>query len=240
MPDEDPPEGSPEDSGILEPDTSPAFQCPDCLKIFTRKSSLNRHMNSACTEILKPEIFTSPRIILPCVSKLTVNPELETLLSTVQSDYARWRLSQVLGVPQSTSFPVLFSYRFNNSRSSVLSSICPTSDPYTTLYNILIDAKQNYEVYEISIDKNLVVVHSDGSEQNVSKWLKPTRLNPRSNRPIFKVEETASSLIYRLSEPGIDPDLEDSILEDSLQKLSLVDDQLEVNTSLNIENFSPM
>ena len=84
------------------------------------------------------------------------------------------------------------------------------------------------------------MVHSDRSEQNVSKWLKPTRLNPRSNRPIFKVEETASSLIYRLSEPGIDPDLEDSILEDSLQKLSLVDDQLEVNTSLNIENFSPM
>jgi hypothetical protein len=90
---EDPPEGSPEDSGIPEPDTSPAFQCPDCLKIFTRKSSLSRHMNSAFTEIPKPEILTSPRILTPCVSKLTVNSELETLLGTVPSDYARWRLS---------------------------------------------------------------------------------------------------------------------------------------------------
>ena len=84
------------------------------------------------------------------------------------------------------------------------------------------------------------MVHSDGSEENVSKWLQPTRLNPRSNRPVFKVEETAASLIYSLSEPGIELDLEDSILEDSLQKMSLVDDQLEVNTSLNFENFSPM
>ena len=228
-----------EDSGNPEPDSSPAFQCPDCLQTFKRKHSLERHISYTCKKIPQPDILSSPRVPIPpkvCVSKLTVDAELDTLLATVDSDYARWRLSQVLGVPQSTTFPILFCYRFNNSKLSALSNVCPTSDPYTTLYNVLIDAKLNFQVEQISIDKNVTIVHSDGSEENVSKWLKPTRVNPRTNRPVFNVEETEATLIYSLDNPGTEPDLEDSILEDSLQKMSL--GHLDANTSIS-SAFTP-
>ena len=33
-----------EDSGNPEPDSGPAFQCPDCLQTFKRKHSLERHI----------------------------------------------------------------------------------------------------------------------------------------------------------------------------------------------------
>ena len=223
-----------EDSGNPEPDSSPAFQCPDCLQTFKTKRSLDRHISFTCKKLPQPDILTSPRVPLSpevCASRLTVNSELDTLLASVDSDYARWRLSQVLGVPQSTTFPILFCYRFNNSKSSALSHVCPTSDPYTTLYNVLIDAKLNFQVEQISIDKNVIIVHQDGSEENVSKWLKPTRLNPRTDRLVFHVEETEFSLLYSLNDPGSEPDLEDSILEDSLQKMSL--GHLDANTSVS-------
>ena len=140
-------------------------------------------------------------------------------------------------ITQCTTFPVLFCYRFKKSRNSALASLCPTSDPYTTLYNILIDAKQNFQVNQISIDKNVVVVHSDGSEEDVSKWLKPSRENNRTDRPAFKVTETDEQLFISLHDRNDLEDFEESVLEDSIQKLSI--GPVEQNTSISSIHYEP-
>ena len=153
--------------------------------------------------------------------------------STLKFYSVRWKLSQELGVTQSTTYPVVFGYRFNNSKASSLASVCPTSDSYTILYNILIDARQNFQVQQISIDKNMAVVYPDGIEQDISKWLKPTRLNPRTDRPAFNVEETEHKLIISLIEKNELEELEVSVLEDSLKKMSI--EQLDISASINFE-----
>ena len=117
-------------------------------------------------------------------------------------------MCQVLSVSQQETYPILFNYRFPGSKSSLLSTLCPTgaptgslSNPHTILYNVLIDGKMNHQVNQVEMPKNIVMVEPDGSEVNVSRWLKP--LNDRvgrSNRPIFDVVETETSLIYSFQE----------------------------------------
>ena len=66
----------------------------------------------------------------------------------------------------------------------------------------------NHQVNQVEMPKNIVMVEPDGSEVNVSRWLKP--LNDRvgrSNRPIFDVVETETSLIYSFVGENIEVEL---------------------------------
>ena len=233
---------------------SDLWQCPNCHKSFLHEKSLLRHLDYTCKEIPKPEILSSPRVRpLPPVPpeppvpsvpevpgyQVTANEELNSLLATIDSDYVKWRLAQVLGVAQADTYPILFCYRFKGSKSTALSSLCPTTNPYTVLYNVLIDARSNHQVEQVSMPKNTVVVQADGREVNVTKWLKPTRINARSNRPVFRVEETESSFIYSLEE--VEPDFEESglDLEASLQQMSIEEQMDTNNLSVCSASFAP-
>ena len=214
-----------QDSGYPEPEIEQdaEFECPACHKKFTEKRTLERHVNFRCKQISASDSESNSGLRVSSLSpvivtKLTHNEEIDNLLSTIDSDYVKFRLAQLLGVTQTETQPILFGYKFPGSRTSAVTSLCPTIDPYISLYNVLIDGRNNHQVNEITMPKNLVIKHEDG-EENVSKWLNPTRINARSNRPVFKVDETETSFIYSLVEAS--SGLAESTLEDSLHQMSL-------------------
>ena len=104
---------------------------------------------------------------------LKVDEELNSLLDNVESDYARWRLAQIMGVTQKTTHPIQFNYHFPGSKASFLHNCCPTSDPHIAMFNVLIDAKTNHDIEHISMPKKLVVIDRNGSKVDASKWLAP-------------------------------------------------------------------
>ena len=59
----------------------------------------------------------------------------------------------------------------------------------------------------------IVVVIDEESETDVSKFLLPTREVSRSNRPMFRTEETATTYIYSLVGDVPDTGLETSLGE---------------------------
>ena len=148
--------------------------CPFCQKKFKHKKSLVKHLDYRCKSLPAIDILTAERRVPPVPpTRLKVDPELDDLLSTVDSNYVRWRLAQVMGVCQQSSFPVLFNYRFPGSKTSRVPALCPTSNPYSVLCNILLDARENYQVEEIAMSKGMVIVNSDGTEFEVRRHLKP-------------------------------------------------------------------
>ena len=210
-----------EDSGFTE--SNEVLKCPICGQEFKQKRTLKRHTQYRCKGLTPPEILDSPRIAPS--TKVTHNPELNDLLATVGSHYTRWRLSQVLGVTQTQTFPILFKYQFRGSRASVVSKCCPTSDPYVTMYDVLVDALDNHDVEKIEMPKKVVVV-DDEIETDVSKFLLPTREVSRSNRPLFKTEETATSYIYSLL-----GNVPDKGLETSMGEMTLADEDASVSSA---------
>ena len=151
-----------------------------------------------------PEILVSPRKVPLVTTQLTHNKEVDSLLGTINSDYVKFRLAQLLGVTQSETHPILFNYKWKGSRDSLVSNCCHTSDPYKAMYNVLIDARNNYNVDSIEMPKKIVIVDSDSeTEIEVSKYLLPTRQNARSNRPVFETEEKTATYVYRLGSGAV-------------------------------------
>ena len=192
------------DDAQQEPgDQQHLLQCPHCHKRFTQKKGLLKHINFHCKFKVLPasqDILPSPRRVTTPPVKLRHDKELDGLLATISSPYVRWRLAKEMCVVQQTAYPILFNYRFPGSKSSELSSLCPTSDPYLALYKILRDGKMNYQVEEISVSKDLVIVTASGKEINVSQHLKPLNdREERSNRPKVKVEENETHLLFSIT-----------------------------------------
>ena len=231
------------------------FKCPHCYKEYTTKKSLDRHLNYWCKKLSRQDVdLASSRVPPRCqnhVAEVTIDQEVDDLLATVEHPYARWRLAQKLSVCQQSSYPILFNYRFKGSKSSPLSSVCPTSDSCNVMQNVLIDAKNNFEVNKISMPKLVRVMDPDGSKVDVSKWLKPVnnridedRVN-RSDRPTIDVEETEDSFIYSLA--GEDHDNDSAKLQEELEesiKMMSIDgdgdtsvDQFNLSGSIS---FNPM
>ena len=203
-----------EDCGFTKSNAE-AYKCPNCDLEFKQEKNLNRHVLYRCKALTPPQIPDSPRIPPRpplAVTKVTHNHELDVLLATIGSPYARWRLSQVLGVTQIQTYPILFKYQYRGSRSSSVSKCCPTSDPYVTMYDVLVDARDNHNVDSIEMPKSVVVIDEE-SETDVSKFLLPTREVSRSNRPMFRTEETATTYIYSLVGDVPDTGLETSLGE---------------------------
>ena len=150
-----------EDEEKMLQEEQEAFQCPRCNKTFKRKSSLARHLEYTCKELPGEVVLTSPRVptvAAPTSVEIGVDEELDNLLGTIESDYARWRLSLALRVSQKSTFPVLFSFRFPGAKDSPLSSLCPTSDPNTVMYNVLTDARINFQIEKIVMPKVVTMV----------------------------------------------------------------------------------
>ena len=188
---EDDPDGYPENSG---------FECPKCHQSFSRKSSLDRHLSYRCS--MPAETTFPPPRRAPQVppEKVKVDKEVDGLLASINCQYVKWRLAQKLGVTNLSTFPILFNYRFKGSKTSELSSLCPTRNSYEVLCSILIDARANHEVNQIAISKAIVIEKQDGSEVDVSQWLKPLNdREERSNRPNINVEETETHLLFSLA-----------------------------------------
>ena len=141
-----------EDSGFAN-SVSESFKCPKCHQIFKHLKGLRKHIAYICKaeppDILVLDFPRIPHVPVVPVTKVTHSKELNGLLSTVESSYVRWRLSQALGVTHSDTYPILFNYRYRFSKSSVVSRCCQTSQPYEAMYNVLIDAKQNHQVGKI-------------------------------------------------------------------------------------------
>ena len=213
-----------EDSGFTESNDE-AFKCPQCDQVFKQKRTLTRHILYRCKVLDPSKVLDSPRIAPLANTKVTHKHELNDLLATVGSHYARWRLSQVLGVTQTQTYPILFKYQFRGSRASVVSKCGPTSDPYVTMYDVLVDALDNHDVEKIEMPKKVVVV-DDEIETDVSKFLLPTREVSRSNRPLFKTEETATSYIYSLL-----GNVPDKGLETSMGEMTLADEDASVSSA---------
>ena len=216
------------------------LQCPNCQKSFSQRRSLLRHINNSCKKH-PPDPgphASGPRLpprALVKAAELHCDEELNSLLAAIDSDYVRWRLAQKLGIAQQSSYPILFNCRFPGSKTSSLSLICPTSDPSTVMYNVLTDAKKNFQVDKITMPKNVTIIDPDGSHIEVSKWLKPVnnrggnRLH-RPDRHIIDVEESDDSLVYSLVSGGgntVD-DTGDDVLEESLKMMSLDDNNNKV------------
>ena len=232
-----------QDDGQLQEANDTEWQCPSCQETFKQKRSLVKHISFICKKQLSPEILTSARVtppIPPTVTKVNVDKEANDLLAAIDSDYVKFRLAQRLGVTQEDSFPILYHFRFNGSKASSLCSICPTSEPYNVLYNVLIDARINYQVDTVSMPKNLVIVQPDGSEVDVSQWLRPSNdRSERSNRPIFDVQETESCLLFSLTKDGQTSSLKERDLEESLQQISLDGAAADPNMSVESSSFNP-
>ena len=131
------------------------FFCDVCGEGFSSKRSLIRHKEYRCKGVLNLDVnlVDGPRLKPPDPPlTLTVNSELESLLNSIDSDYVKWRLSLELKVTSET-FPVLFGYRFKNSKSSKLASVCELSDPYLKMYNILVDAHKNFHIKKFVMPK---------------------------------------------------------------------------------------
>ena len=221
-------ENATEDSGFTE-----VYKCPNCDRKFKEERTLKRHVLYRCKALTPPQILDSPRIAPLAVTKVTHNNELDDRLATIGSQYARWRLSQVLGVTQTQTYPILFKYQYRGSRSSVVSKCCPTSDPYVTMYDVLVDARDNHNVDSIEMPKSVVVIDEE-SETDVSSFLLPTREVSRSNRPMFKTEETATSYVYSLV-----GNIPDTGLETSLGEMTLADGCDEADLSVSSAGFEP-
>ena len=156
------------------------------------------------------------RRVLP--EKVKVDKEIDGLLSSINCQYVKWRLAQKLGVTSKSTFPILFNYRFPGSTTSELSSLCPTRNSYEVLCSILIDARANHQVNQIAMSKAILIVKPDGSEVDVSKWLKPLNdREERSNRPKIIVVETETHLLFSLAadQQGV-ADMEESLNEMSI------------------------
>ena len=193
-------------------------------------------------------MVTGPRVPAKVsVPVVVVRPdqELNDLLGTVESDYVRWRLAKELGVAQQSTYPVLFNFRFPGSKNSTISSVCATSEPNTVMYNVLTDARINFQIDRIVMPKNVRLIDHDGAKVDISKFLTPVnnRIDgraDRSYRPIIDVEVTNDSLIYRLVSKVCD-DREDE-LEDSLKMMS-IDKSGEAdpfNSSVSSATFDPI
>ena len=200
------------------------FFCPKCQKKFSQKKNQVRHTDFYCKKELGGQddlTLTSPRVSpvpqVP-VTELKVDQECDGLLANVEGDYSRWRLSQVLGVTQHSTYPILFNYRVPGANTSCLSTCCPTTDPQSVMLSVLLDARANHDVEQIAMPKNVVVIHPNGSKVNVSKWLMPLNSGmERSNRPKIVVEDTDDSFIYSLGDRN-SCDTADEDLEESLNK----------------------
>jgi uncharacterized C2H2 Zn-finger protein len=189
------------DKGDLEEDPGDSgYKCPLCLMILSSKASYARHVNFTCKKKKQgSDILTTKRVSPVPATQVQVDKELDGLLANVPSPYTRWRLAQVLGVTQQETYPVLWHYSFPGSRTSMVSSYCPTSDPSDVMFNILSDARTNYDIEKIVMQNSVEVIGPDGTKVNVSKWLKPLGEGEvRSNRPQINVEEIEDKLVYSL------------------------------------------
>ena len=221
-------EGSPGggDSGISVSITDTKYHtCPKCQRTFKNLKHLKYHIEYSCPALSAPDILVSPRRAPLSATKLTHNREVDSLLGTINSDYVKFRLAQLFGVTQSETHPILFNYKWKGSRDSLVSKCCPTSDPYVAMYNVLIDAKNNYNVDSIEMPKKIVIVDSDSeTEFEVSKYLVPTRQNARSNRPDFETEEKTATYVYRLGAGAVpDSKVTDDSARDPSMSMSLVE-----------------
>ena len=88
-----------------------------------------------------------------------------------------------------------------------------------------------------------MVIDSDGdTEVDVSEFLLPSRQHSRSNRPMFHVEESPTSIIYRLlavemvDDPVADAVIPENDLETSMKEMSLQDDS---DLSMGTSGFAP-
>ena len=212
---------------ILEKDDNEEeFKCPHCYKICTKKRSLDRHVSNAC-KALKGQDFTLPpcrRVLpvpVPVATELRVDKELDGLLANVTSEYTRWRLAQVLGVTQQNTYPILYNYHFPCSRSSFLSLSCPTSDPQNVMVNVLMDAKINFDIEQVSIPKHVVVIGPHGSKIDATKWIKPVCSGQeRSDRPNIIVEENEVNYTLSLARPCL-KEFGVEELQESVHKMSI-------------------
>ena len=144
----------------------------------------------------------------------------------------------MLGVTQQETYPVLWHYSFPGSRTSMVSSCCSTSDPSDVMFNILSDARTNYDIDKIEMQNSVEVIGPDGTKVNVSKWLKPLGEGEvRSNRPRINVEEIEDKLENSLIG---NKTFEKSDLEESFHHMSLDNDGNDsLNLSITSANFDP-
>ena len=150
------------------------FECPYCHQKFKHRQSHVRHVTSICKKLPGAEAVTGPRVpakVSVPVVEVRLDQELNDLLGTVESDYVRWRLAKELGVAQQSTYPVLFNFRFPGSKNSTISSVCATSEPNTVMYNVLTDARINFQIDRIVMPKNVRLIDHDGAQVDISKFL---------------------------------------------------------------------
>ena len=230
---------------------SERLECPQCGMVFKHQRSLNYHINYRCSKN-QPEgkdvLATRTRRGKPSAPpsvKVQVDGEADDLLSKVDSAYSKWRLAQRLGVCQHSVYPILFKYHYPGSKASRLAEICPTSNPYNILTKVLLDARDNYKVEQVAMDKNMVIVDTDGEEFDVSKYLRPLNdREERSNRMKINIQETETNFLFSLAKQvAAEEEQVDRDLEQSLHGLSLHEEELEnslLNLSLQSGSFDPM
>ena len=181
-----------------------SLQCQSCHQSFTTLPNLNRHISFRCKSKQSPtsEEVGSRRPKKTKEKKvIKVDKELNDLLDTINSEYVKWRLAQVIGVTQRSVYPLLFHHSYPGSRASFLASVCPTENTCEKLFEILKDAA-NFKVDKLRISKNCVVVDCDGKEHIVDKYLTPsnsaTEDRDRADRKRFIVEETEDEFVLSL------------------------------------------
>ena len=232
-----------EDTSENDQDES-KFQCPYCKEMFKHKKSLDRHVTWNCKqkEPPDPDIQTPSRRnqkLVPEVTELKVDKEIEGLLANINSDYTRWRLAQIMGVTQRSTYPILHNHHYPGSKSSFLTSCCPTREPDKVMVDVLNDAYETFNIKSVTMPKNIVVIDpNDGSKVDATKFIKPVYIGQyaRSNRPKIQVEETEEHYVFSLEKNEECVDVEK--LEESVQQMSLEASSL--NLSVNSVNFAPM
>ena len=129
----------------------PSFECPYCHCSFKHERSLKKHITWTCKKVPSEGVDPAPRRPAVAPIKVKVDKEVEKeveMLATV-GIYARFRLSQLLGVTNKSTYPILSDYRFPGSSSSEIAALCPTKSTFDALIDILIDARDNHNVHRL-------------------------------------------------------------------------------------------
>ena len=212
------------------------LNCPKCSMPFKHKRSLAHHIDYRCKADKLNNILTETRrpSKIPA-TEIRVDSEADHLLDTVDSPYAQWRLSQLLGVTQRYRYPIVFHHNYPGSKSSMLSMHCPTTDPVNIMVGILVDAKNNFDIEEITMPSNAVVIGPNGVTTDISKGLLPSNFGVlRSNRPKIVTEERNGNIVYRLgAKESEDANVN---LVNSVENMSISEN---LDVSVSSTNFAP-